>query len=117
MFWRKKTRVEKARDNIEKQIRVLNKQGKRTSKEVINNLNSTAHELRSGLGDLITRDQQKQAEKLAHELESIAKNVEKSTEKGLLTATETAQDNVWGTVLITFALGLLVGIIVKNFLD
>lgn len=118
MFRRKKkTRVEKAREDIEKQIRVVNKQAQKTRKEFIKGLNTTAEELRSGISTMLSREEQKQANRIAQELESIAKNVEKRAEKGLGEVTESAQENVWGTVAFAFVLGLIVGMIIKNILD
>lgn len=118
MFKRKKkTPVEKARQDLEKQIRVVNKQAKQTRKEIANRLNQVAADLRSELDHLLNREEQKQANKLARDLETIAHNVEERAEKGLSDVTESAQDNVWGTVLLTFIVGLVIGIVIKNMMD
>ncbi|MGJ3239363.1 MAG: hypothetical protein ACFE0Q_11705 [Anaerolineae bacterium] len=118
MFKRKKkTRVEQARADIEKQIRVVNKQANQTRKELIKRLNHTADDLRSGLVHVFDREEQKQANKLAQDLEAIAQDIEKRAEKGLHDVTENAQDNVWGTIMVTFVVGLLFGWIIKNMLD
>ncbi|MEM9953422.1 MAG: hypothetical protein AAF846_17575 [Chloroflexota bacterium] len=118
MFRRKKkTRMEQARDDLQKQIKVVNKQAKRTRKDVIRRLNHTADELRSGIDEMWGREEQKQADKIAQDLEKFASNVEQRAEKGISDATTTAQNNLWQTLLVTLAVGVVVGIIIKNIFD
>ena len=118
MFFRKKkTPVQKARQNLEKQIRVVNKQAKATRKDLIKHLNHTANDLRSEFDHLIDSDKQKKATRLAKELETMAQDVEKQAEKSFETVTENAQDNVWSSVLIAFVFGVVIGLILKNLLD
>lgn len=118
MFFRKKkTPVQKVRQNLEKQIRVVNKQAKSTRKDFIKRLNHTANDLRSEFEHLIDGNQRKQAARIAKELESMAHDIEKQAEKRLDTVTESAQDNVWGSVLIAFVFGIVFGLILKNLID
>lgn len=115
---KKKTRVEKARHDLEKQIRVVNKQAKSTRKDFVKRLNHTARELRSEFEHLVDSDQQrKQAAHIAKELETMALDVEKQAEKGIETVTENAQDNVWVSVFVAFAIGIIFGLIFKELMD
>ncbi|GAB5493813.1 MAG: hypothetical protein Phog2KO_40280 [Phototrophicaceae bacterium] len=118
MFGRKKkTPIQKARQDLEKQIRVVNKQAKSTRKDLVKRLNHTANDLRSEFEDLLDTSQGKQASRLAKELETMAHDVEKRAEKSLDAVTDTAEDNVWGSVFIAFAVGIIFGLIIKNLME
>lgn len=114
---KKKSRVEQARHDIEKQIRVVNKQATETRKEVSKRLERTADDLRSNWSHFFNREEQQRVNNVAAELERIAQDVEVRAEKGLGEVTATAKQNVWLTIGITFALGILAGLIVKELLD
>lgn len=118
MFGRKKkTPIQKARQDLEKQFRVVNKQAQSTREEFAKRLNHTANDLRSEFEHLVDTDQRKQATRLAKDLETMAHDVEKRAEKGLDTVTENAQDNVWGSILIAFTVGIIFGLIFKELMD
>lgn len=114
---KKKNRVEQAREDLEKQIKVVNKQAKQTRKDIVKRLNNTADDLRSGLDSAFSREEQKEANKIAHDLETIARDVEERAEKGLHDVAETAKENAWGIVVITLLIGVIVGVILKNLMD
>lgn len=114
---KKKNRVEQAREDFEKQIRVVNKQAKATRKEFSKRLNSTAEDLRENWSQFMNRDEIQRANKIASELEGIAQDVEARTEKRIVEVTETARQNVWLAVLIAFAVGIFAGLIAKELLD
>jgi hypothetical protein len=114
---KKKSRVEQARENFGKQIRVVNKQATTTRKELGRRLNRTAKDLRSNWTHLISREDQQRAHNAAAELERIAQGLEVRAEKSMEQVEETAKQNIVLTVLVVFALGILAGIFVKEVLD
>ncbi|MEL6309931.1 MAG: hypothetical protein AAFR81_19630 [Chloroflexota bacterium] len=120
MFKRKKkSPVEKAREDLEKQIRVVNKQAESTRKEMVKRLNSTAEELRSGLSHLLEREDRTQVQKVAQELENIAKNVEKEAEKRVKGITKKQEKNGFGwlTLGVAVLVGIVVGLLLEEILD
>jgi hypothetical protein len=114
---KKKSRIEKAREDFGKQIRVVNKQAKQTRKEFSKQLNNTAEDLRSNWSQFMHRDEIQRANEVAAELERIARDVEGRAEKGIGEVTASARQNVWLSVLIAFAIGIFAGLIVKELLD
>ena len=114
---KKKTRMEQAREDLEKQIRVVNKQATETRKEFSKRLNRTASDLRANWSHFVNREEQQRANNVAEELERIAHDVETRAEKSLSEVTTSAKQNVWLTVFIAFAVGIFAGLIVKELLD
>lgn len=118
MFRRKKkTPIEKARQDIEKQLKVVNKQAKQTRKEIVSGLNNTASDLRSGISTMLNREEQKTAQRVASELEVLAKSVETRANKQLDDVTAGAKDNVWGSLTIAVLVGIILGVIIKSVMD
>lgn len=118
MFRRKKkTRVEKAREDIEKQIRVVNKQAETTRKDFIKGLNNTATELRGSIEHLFDREERQQVQEVAHNLEKIANRVENRAGKRLHNVEDVVEDNPWVTILVSVLVGLIFGIIIKELMD
>jgi ElaB/YqjD/DUF883 family membrane-anchored ribosome-binding protein len=114
---KKKSRVEQARDDIEKQFRVVNKQATKTRKDLSKRLSHSAEDLRSNLSHVFSREEQQRLANIASELEHIAQNAEHRAEKSIGEVTETARQNLWLTVLIAFALGIFAGLVTKELLD
>lgn len=117
MFKRKpKTRVQKAREDIEKQIRVVNKQAKRTQKEFIKGLNNTANELRDSIEDVFDHEERKKIQQVAHDLDKIAHRVENQVGEGVQEFSDTIEKNPWVTIVVSIFVGMLFGMIVKSMM-
>lgn len=118
MFQRKKkTRVEQVRDDLQKQLRVVNKQAKETRKGFVQRLNRTADELRSDVQGLLNGKEKTQAERVAQDLEKLAYEIEDQAEKSFDDVTESASEKVWTSILVAFAIGIILGIIFKQLSD
>jgi len=114
---KKKTRVEKAREDIERQLKVVNKQATDARKDFSKQLTQTAKELRGSVEHLFDGQEKKEAHKVAQDLERIADRVEARTAEGLAQAQESAQNNVLLTIVFAFAVGIIVGLILKVMND
>jgi hypothetical protein len=118
MFRRKKkSRVEQVRADLEKQIRVVNKQAFETRKDLIKRLNRTAQDLRVEVEQLLDGEEQKRANNVAAELERVASKIEKQAEAGITQVRSTATQNVWTTLLVAFAVGMIIGLFIRNLDD
>ena len=118
MFQRKKkTRVEQAREDLQKQLRVVNKQAKDTRKDFVKRLNRTADDLRSDIQHLFNGEEKKQANKVAVDLERIAHQLEDQAEHTFEEVGETVSENKWTLLLMIFAIGIVLGIIFKQLTD
>lgn len=118
MFRRKKkSRVEQVRADLEKQIRVVNRQALDTRKDLIKRLNRTAQDLRNEVDHLFDGEEKRRARDVASELERVAGKIEKQAEAHLTQVTSTASQNVWTTMLIVFAVGLIIGLFIRNMDD
>lgn len=118
MFQRKKkNRVEQARDDLQKQFRVVNKQAKETRKDFVKRLNQTADDLRSDIQDLVKGEEKKQANRVAQDLERLAHNIENQAERTFEEVTESASEKVWTSILIALAIGIILGVIFKQLMD
>ncbi|MDQ7028146.1 MAG: hypothetical protein Q9P01_17940 [Anaerolineae bacterium] len=108
MFRRKpKTRMQRAREDFVK----IRQQADDARKDIVQQLNRSAKHLRGDVGHLFDGDDR--ASRLAKELEHMAEDLEKRTEKRVGDVADTASSNVWFTVLVAFAIGVLVGIMFK----
>ena len=105
------------REDIEKQIRVVNKQAEQTRKDFTRGLNKTAAELRGSIEHLFDREERKQVQEVANNLEQIANRVEKRAEKGLHEAVDVVEENPWVTIVVSLLIGLIFGIIIKELMD
>lgn len=118
MFQRKKkTRVEQVRDDLQKQLRVVNKQAKETRTSFVKRLNRTADELRSDVQDLFDGEEKKQANRVAQDLEQLAYEIEDQAEKRFDNVTESASEKVWTSILVALAIGIILGVIFKQLTD
>ena len=110
MFRRKpKTPLERTRH----QLRVLGKEARSASKDVVKQLNTTAHHLRSDVQDLLEVGDER-VNQLAKELEHVAQDIEKRAEKRVGEVSEMASENVWFTVILALAIGFAIGWLLKN---
>ena len=110
MFRRKpKTRMERTRH----QLQVLGKEARSASKDVVKQLNATAHHLRSDVQDLLEAGDER-VSRLAKELEHVAKDIEHRAEKRVGVVSERASENVWFTIFLALAIGFAVGWLLKN---
>lgn len=121
---KKKSPVDKARKDLEKQIRVVNKQATETRKEMVKRLNNTADELRSGLNNMFEREERTQVQKVADELENIAKTVEREAEKRLKRGVNQVEAEVesksgfgWLTLGVALMVGVVIGLLLEEILD
>lgn len=118
MFRRKKkTPIEKARADLEKQFRIVNKQAHETRKDLSKRLNNTAADLRAEIEQLLDADDRKRAASVANELEKVANSIEVEAERRFEEVTRSASGNVWTTVVVAFALGLIMGLLFKQLND
>ena len=110
MFRRKpKTRVERARDDLDK----FRKQAREKQVDLSKQLNRTANQLRGDVQHLLEDEDRARVQRVAQELEHVADNVEQRAEKRLGAVSKTASQNVWTSLLIAFAIGLLIGLFLK----
>lgn len=118
MFQRKKkSRIEQTRDDLQKQLRVVNRQATETRKDFVKRLNRTANDLRSDIQHLFNGEEQKQANRVALDLERIAHQVEDRAEATFDDVSETVSENKWTLLLLILAIGIVLGIIFKQLTD
>ena len=118
MFQRKKKNpVEKAREDLQKQLRVVNKQAKETRKDFVKRLNRTADDLRSDIQHMFNGEDKKQANRVAVDLERIAHQLENQAEHTFEEVSETVTENKWTLLLMVLAIGVVLGIIFKQLTD
>ena len=110
MFRRKpKTRMERTRH----QLKVLGKEARSASKDVVKQLNTTAQHLRSDVQDLLEVGDER-VSRIAKELEHVAQDIEKRAGKQVGAVSEKASENVWFTVVLALVIGLAIGWLLKD---
>jgi type VI protein secretion system component VasF len=90
---------------------------KHSPEDFIHNLQRAAKDLRWEMQHLRDSKDRKRAARIAHDLEQMADDIQHKASQQLSDVTGAATSNVWSTVLITFFLGVFVGIILKNSKD
>ena len=116
MFKRKrKTRVEQAREDIEKQLRIVSKQATDVRKDLIGRMNATARDLRAEVFN--TKEEKKEAETVAKDLEAMAHRLEKQAEQRFGEVSARARENLFFTMLAAVGLGVLLGVLFREMFD
>lgn len=109
--------VNKSQKTAQNQIRDVQRQAKATRRDWALRMNNFASDLRWEMEHLMDDEDKKRANRVAHDIEKIATNIEKRAQFQLKDASIAAKRNVWQTVLMTFFIGVVVGIIIKNMRD
>jgi ElaB/YqjD/DUF883 family membrane-anchored ribosome-binding protein len=114
---KKKNRVEQARKDLQKQLRLVNKQAKDTRKSFVKRLNHTADDLRSDIQDLFKGEEKHQANRVAQDLEKLAHTIEAQAEQSFDDVNESASEKVWVSVLFALIIGIILGVVFKQLVD
>lgn len=109
--------AKKNRKGTTKQLKDVQRQAKATRRDWTLRLNNLARDMRWEIEHLLDDEDKKRADRVAHDLEKIASNIEKRAQFQLQDAKLAARKNVWQTILMTFVIGVIIGVILRNSND